>query len=158
MLVGMTLYGLAALHCRACVASSGAEMDSINTKPTEHRFQGHAISQPDPLWMQYFWARSIILRGAVHRSNHGTNVLGISDYLHFTEFLTIRRHPIQKRLATFTAILYPTAIPMIQVEPIDLGYHLKGKSQSGHQPWKDEAATAKSSAKEEVQDKISSLE
>ena len=51
-----------------------------------------------------------------------------------------------KRLATCTAILYPIAFPMIQVEPSRLIHYFEGRRKSGHQPPKGEAATAKSSA------------
>ena len=61
------------------------------------------------------------------RSDHGANILGIFDYLHLTKLLTIRRHPVQIGLATFTAVLHPTAFPMIQVEPSGLVHHFEGR-------------------------------
>ena len=43
------------------------------------------------------------------------------------EILAVRRHPVQKRLETFTAALYPTAFPMMQIEPSDLIHYSKNQ-------------------------------
>ena len=64
-------------------------------------------------------------------SDHGANVLGVFGYLHFTKFHTVRRHPVLRRLPTFTSVLHPTALPMLQVEP-NGSSPLNGRSHSDH--------------------------
>ena len=50
-------------------------------------------------------------------SENGANILDVSDDLHVTEFLEIRRQSILKILASFTTmLLYPTGFTIIQVE------------------------------------------
>ena len=51
------------------------------------------------------------------RPDHGADILGVLDHFHFAKFFTICRNPIQQFTATFAATLYPTAFPMIEVEP-----------------------------------------
>ena len=67
------------------------------------------------------------------RSNHGTNLLGILDNLHFTKFFAVRRYIFQKKLETFTAVLHPTAFPMVQIEPSDL-IHCLGRQLTRTEP------------------------
>ena len=77
------------------------------------------------------------------RTDHGVNIFGVFESRHFAKFFTARRHSLQKRWATFTVLMYPTAFPMIQVEPSDLVRHFQGKSQSGHQPYKRRSSHCK---------------
>ena len=67
------------------------------------------------------------------RSDHGADILGVLHYLHVATFLTICRHPIRQFNAAFTVILYPTAFPMIEVEPSHTIHNHRGRRQGGHQ-------------------------
>ena len=69
----------------------------------------------------------------VLRSDHSANILGTLDDLHFAKLLTVCRHPTQQVTAIFTAILYPTTFPMIQVEPSNLVHHLERRRVGKHQ-------------------------
>ena len=66
------------------------------------------------------------------RADHGSNVLGVSDHLHFTELLTIFRYPMQ-RFTSFTAILNPTAFSIVQVEASNMVHGTERRCQRGHQ-------------------------
>ena len=46
-------------------------------------------------------------------------------------------------MATFTAILYPTAFPMIQVESSSLAHHFEGRRKSGHESSKGRSSHCK---------------
>ena len=50
-------------------------------------------------------------------ADHGSNVLGVSDNLHFTELLTIFRYPMQQRFTSFTAILNQQHFSIVKFRP-----------------------------------------
>ena len=49
-------------------------------------------------------------------SDHSSNIFGVSNNLHFTEFFTILRDPSPQRIMLFVAILNPAAFAIIQVK------------------------------------------
>ena len=68
-----------------------------------------------------------------YRPHHCGLLRPVRIKIQFEKFFTVRRRPFESRLATFTAILYPTAFPMIQVEPNNLVHHLGCGRKRGHQ-------------------------
>ena len=82
------------------------------------------------LW--FFFPRCRPTMDVALRSDHGANMSGILDDLHFSKLLTVCRHPTQQFMAIFTAILHPTTFLMIQVEPSNSVHHLERKRQGGH--------------------------
>ena len=104
----------------------------------------------------FWWIHSFTWRcpamEITFRSEHSADILCIFHNFHFAKLVTICGHPIQHFTATFAAILYPREFPMIEVEPSHTILNHKGRRQGGHNNRKDEAATAKSSASERVEE------
>ena len=46
-------------------------------------------------------------------ANHGSNIFGVSNHLHFTELFAILRDPGPLRIMLFVATLNPTAFALI---------------------------------------------
>ena len=67
------------------------------------------------------------------RTDHGVNILGAFDSLHFAKLLTVGRHPTQQIMAIFSTILHPRTFPMIQVEPSHLVHYHKSRRQGSQQ-------------------------
>ena len=66
-------------------------------------------------------------------SNHSATMFSVLDKFHFAKLLTVCRHLVQQRMTTVAAILYPTALPMIEIEPSHPVHHNKGWRQGDHQ-------------------------
>ena len=66
------------------------------------------------------------------RSNHGADIPGALDYLHFAKFFTVRCHPIQQLMATVAAILHRTALLVINVESSHPIHNNEGRRKGGH--------------------------
>ena len=67
------------------------------------------------------------------RANHCSNIFGVSNNLHFTEFFTIFRDPGNQRLVLFVAILNPTAFAIIQIEASNVIHGTECRCQCRHQ-------------------------
>ena len=109
---------------------------------TEHRFCNRPVAPHEALGGSIYFPGSLNeLLPQSHpsvekalRSNHSSDVLSVLDNFHFAKFLTVCRQPIQLLLvATVAAILYPTTLPMTEVEPSQPVHHHQGWRQSGHQ-------------------------
>ena len=79
-------------------------------------------------------------------SNHSANVFRVLDNFHFAKLLTVCGHPVQELMTTVAAILNPTALPMIGIEPIHPVHTTKAGDGAVINVRKNEAADAKSSA------------
>ena len=94
-------------------ASSGAGMDPNTQVQTEQKCCSEPVVQRGSWkfhlfsWFSgYFSTWRSPMMEPTFRSNHGADVPGALDNLHFAELFTVHRHPIQLLVATVVAILF----------------------------------------------------
>ena len=66
-------------------------------------------------------------------ANHGSNIFGVPNNLHLTEFIASLRDPCPQRMTSLTAILNPTAFTITQVEASNGIHRTKCWCQCSHQ-------------------------
>ena len=67
-------------------------------------------------------------------ANHGSNIFGVSNNLHLTELVAVLRNPFLQGIASFSAILKPTALAIIQIEASNGIHRTECRCQCSHQP------------------------
>ena len=65
-------------------------------------------------------------------ANHGSNIFGVSDNLHFTEFFAILQDPCPQRITFFGAIMNPATFAVIQIEASNAIHGTKRQCQRSH--------------------------
>ena len=136
--------GQAVIHCKAWasslrVARSGADMDQISKYRQGKYFEvnqslneafGSSIDFPNSLdELCPRWSPSVEVALG---SNHSANVFRVLDHFHFAKLLTVCRHQVQQLMTTVAVMLNPTALPMIEIEPIHPGSHQRPEKRSRH--------------------------
>ena len=144
--MGIALQGPAVMHLQGMSflldgysIRCGYESPNIQEQTTRCILKSTSLSTRllvDPfiflaLWI--FFQRCCPTMEVTLRSNHGAYMFGILDFFHFAKFITICRNPIQQFIATFAAILYPTAFRMIDVESSHAIHNHKGWRQGVNQ-------------------------